>query len=63
MIYKILGKDSNLASEDNKKTMKKINQEWSRNISHPYSDSIGKFFASQQIQLISNKCIQKFSNC
>ena len=63
VIYKILCKDSSLASKNNKKAMKNIHQEWSANVAHPYSDSIGKFLPSQQIQWICNKCIRKFSNC
>ena len=63
VIYKILCKDSSLASKNNKKAMKNINREWSANISHPHSNNIRKFLPSQQIQWISNKCIQKFSNC
>ena len=63
VIYKIVCKDKSVASKDNEKTIKNIHQEWSKKISHPYSDSIGKFFPSQQIQWISYKCIEKFSNC
>ena len=58
MIDKIVCKDSSLASGDNVEAIKNINQQWSEKVDHPYSDSIGKFIASQQIQWVSWKCLE-----